>query len=779
MKQILFFCSFLIPFTFFSQCYQIGDIGPAGGIVFYDQGSNTNGWRYLEVCPLDFNTVSSGWGCYCTNFPSLSTAIGAGQQNSNTVLGSSCEGNAFQFCENLNYGGYSDWFLPSKDELQAIRNNLTPLNLGNFTPNIFYWSSSSAPYGSCGIDGGAWVLTFNTNSMIPEYRPGYQGQGMVRAIRAISDLPSSSVSVTVFNDLDQNCINNGEIGVEGFHIILQPGNIVSTTNSNGNAIFQNLPDGTYTIQVDTNNLSWSTNCSVSQNITISNGVSGCVKFGFKNTNPCISPDVSIFAPYLRRCSSHPLPIFVSACNLSTATQIMNSAVVQVVLDETIFDITGCDYPISQIGIDTFEINIGNIIPGECVNFQIDAYVTCEPEMSQTVCMEANLLPVSPCMVYSNSNSQDINTNSPGTLGGLPLPCTLPWDQSSLSVDGWCENDSIYFTVTNTGSFGGGDMECYAPVWVTVDGIVTFTDSILLQGGQTITYGFLGNGATWILNASQHPLHPGNSHPNAHVEACGDISNWTPGLVNDFPLDDADPIIDIFCGQIVGSYDPNDKTGYPIGQGPQKYIQPNQQLQYVVRFQNTGTDTAFLVVVRDTLDFDLNIFTVVPGVASHPYTFKMYGPRVLEWTFENIDLVDSTTNVDASQGFLTFHVEQNPNLLPGTEITNEADIYFDENPPIITNQTLHTIFEGFVNVAGLEEISKKETDLLVFPNPSNGKFTLQSQYILEGQYGIYNQQGKLIKVGKLTGNNTEIELKGQNGMFYILLNEGVVKVQVIE
>jgi hypothetical protein len=64
MNKLILFFNLIVSFSIFSQCYQIGDIGPAGGIVFYDQGSNANGWRYLEVCPIDSNTLSSSWGCY-------------------------------------------------------------------------------------------------------------------------------------------------------------------------------------------------------------------------------------------------------------------------------------------------------------------------------------------------------------------------------------------------------------------------------------------------------------------------------------------------------------------------------------------------------------------------------------------------------------------------------------------------------------------------------------------------------------------------------------------
>jgi uncharacterized repeat protein (TIGR01451 family) len=376
----------------------------------------------------------------------------------------------------------------------------------------------------------------------------------------------------------------------------------------------------------------------------------------------------------------------------------------------------------------------------------------------------------------NSPSDPIGDNgSGGTLNGFPLPCTLPWDQSSLSVDGWCQGDSIYFSITNTGQPGGGDMECYSPMWITVDGVLTYSDSILIPGGETIILTYAANGQTWILNAEQHPMHPGNSHPNAHVEACGDSTNWTPEIVNDFPLDDADPTVDIYCGIVTGSYDPNDKIGYPIGQTDQNYIQPNQQLQYVIRFQNTGTDTAFTIVIRDTLDIDLNIFTVTPGVASHPYEFKMYGPRVLEWTFNNINLPDSSTNQIGSNGFATFHVEQVPNLAPGVEIMNNAGIYFDFNDPIITNTTIHRIFEGFVeSVLQVDNLDSKSENILIYPNPTNYCITISGEQNLNQSFSIYDQMGREVFKGKLNGLNTEVNLSTLSKGIYTLKIEGNYK-----
>ena len=69
-----------------------------------------------------------------------------------------------------------------------------------------------------------------------------------------------------------------------------------------------------------------------------------------------------------------------------------------------------------------------------------------------------------------------------------LPDTIPL-LVGLQVEGWCQGDSVYFSVTNTGDFDDGDMDCYSPVWLTVDGVVTDTDSLQIQGGETVIYSY--------------------------------------------------------------------------------------------------------------------------------------------------------------------------------------------------------------------------------------------------------------------------------------------------
>jgi uncharacterized repeat protein (TIGR01451 family) len=824
MKKLLFFLSLCLSFLGFSQVPSY--VPTAGLVAFYPFSGNTtdvsgngnNGTIIGAITPsLDrFGNTNSSYsftGNGHVQLPSInlpSFTINAWVKRLPTATGSSV------VCKHYSSSLNSSYLLFS----QSAADNYC-------TPNIYYTSTSNVP-ASINATGSSWcdnnwhMLTgvlsstslkiyfdgvlitshagatakstsFNTligaqysNSGVP----GNQDFGDIDDVGfwnlALSDCEilnlytAGNPSVSLFNDIDQNCLLNNETSVPGVNIILQPGNFVSSTQPSGVAVFPSLPDGSYTVTVDTTNLNWVPSCGLSQTFQVVNGSADCINFGMLNNNPCTDPDVSIYAPFLRPCLPNQM-IYVQACNQMSATGVLNASYVDVELDP-LMTVTASSIPYTLQSPNVYRYQTGNLNPGQCANFSISTTigspaVGCASLLGQTLCMDARLYPVESCVLDTVPSNPP--SGSGGTLNGFPQPCTLPWDQSSLSVDGWCANDSIYFTITNTGEPGGGDMECYSPMWITVDGVVTYTDSIMIAGGETMTLAFPGDGATWILNAAQHPLHPGNSNPNAHVEACGDLSNWTPDLVNDFPQDDADPVVDIYCGIVTGSYDPNDKTGYPNGVTDQYYIQPNQQLQYVIRFQNTGTDTAFTVVIRDTLDIDLNIFTVTPGVSSHNYEFRMYGPRVLEWTFNNILLPDSTTNEPESNGFVTFHVEQVPDLAPGTEITNDADIYFDFNEPITTNTTMHRIYEGFVAVATLEEIIKETSGLTVYPNPSNGQFTLvMDQETGAGNYSLYDQQGRIVKTGLLTGKKTNIDLNLNGGMYYLMVGSKVTKVQLV-
>jgi len=148
----------------------------------------------------------------------------------------------------------------------------------------------------------------------------------------------------------------------------------------------------------------------------------------------------------------------------------------------------------------------------------------------------------------------------------------------------------------------------------------------------------------------------------------------------------------YIDTIRAAYDPNDKLVTPEGIGENGLIDPQEEaLHYTVRFQNTGNDTAFYVVIRDPIDEDLDIHSFVPAGASHTYSVEAEGDSTLIFTFSNILLPDSTTDFAGSQGFVSFYLKLKPNLPLGTTIENQVGIYFDFNEPVITNTTLNTLY----------------------------------------------------------------------------------------
>ena len=173
------------------KLYNIGDIGPAGGIVFYDKGAYSNGWRYLEAAPWDTQFYDAIWGTRIF-IAGTFTGIGFGKQNTQVIVefykDTGVTGTAAQLCNSLVYNGYNDWFLPSRDELNLMYINLRKSGLGSFS-NSLYWTSSQAEeqYGGTVL---AWFQGFDINSDF-EMDNGYQSYDMwkdmglnVRAVRA-------------------------------------------------------------------------------------------------------------------------------------------------------------------------------------------------------------------------------------------------------------------------------------------------------------------------------------------------------------------------------------------------------------------------------------------------------------------------------------------------------------------------------------------------------------------------------------------------------------------
>ncbi|GEM_PF-1381182 len=141
-----------------------------------------------------------------------------------------------------------------------------------------------------------------------------------------------------------------------------------------------------------------------------------------------------------------------------------------------------------------------------------------------------------------------------------------------------------------------------------------------------------------------------------------------------------------------AYDPNDKNGYPTGYTDEHFIENGQKIEYVVRFQNTGNALATDIHILDELSeyLDLSTFKVLNSSHSVQAELNME-TREVDFFFENIMLPDSVNNEPESHGLVVFEITPHADLGVQTEINNTARIFFDNNPPIITNTTSHRIW----------------------------------------------------------------------------------------
>jgi hypothetical protein len=180
---------------------------------------------------------------------------------------------------------------------------------------------------------------------------------------------------------------------------------------------------------------------------------------------------------------------------------------------------------------------------------------------------------------------------------------------------------------------------------------------------------------------------------------------------------------------VGSWDPNDKEVFPLSVKATNEVNDSTPFSYQINFQNTGTDTAFTVIVRDEIDKYLDLSAFEMQVASHPNTLRISG-RTLEWTFEDILLPDSNTNEVLSHGFIKFGIRpQTNNSYEEKEINNSAEIYFDYNIPIQTNnvkliqQGKFPLSEEEPENSLLVAMTYSTAIIQVYPNPAIESFVI--------------------------------------------------------
>ncbi|MEM1322653.1 MAG: T9SS type A sorting domain-containing protein [Bacteroidota bacterium] len=531
-------------------------------------------------------------------------------------------------------------------------------------------------------------------------------------------LNSLIVSGQVFND-DGNCqLDSGEPGLANWDFEIVGGHT--------GRIYPLITDaqGRYSVELCESDSSFSVrmqvpfnyvgNCISSYNHQLPDGSTNFnldIPVALESGCPLLYVDIA--APRLRRCFDN--AYYVQYCNYSD--QVIPGASVEVELDNYMTYL-GSTIPGSLLQGTTWSFPLGDLDPGACGDFQILFNLSCDAALGQTHCVTAHVYPDTLCEAAAAN-----------------------WSGASIEVDGFCDGDTVRMNISNIGT---GDMAAPLNYIVVEDVLMRADGEFDLNSGQTMPLPLVANGATWYLTAEQEPGHPGESMPAIAIEGCGGLND--PGLATAFVQNDANPFVSIDCQDNIGAYDPNDKQVSPTGVGERHLVPANTHLDYLIRFQNTGTDTAFNVVIVDTLSPLLDQATIVPGVSSHAYTFDYPEANIIRFVFDNIMLPDSNVNEPASNGFVKFSIDMQPDLPDDSRIENSAAIYFDFNEPIITNTTFLTIGEEiFGGTTSSQEIYKSGASIKMTPNPAHLQTSVQIDGIgaASGQVVVYDLNGRAL------------------------------------
>ena len=556
------------------------------------------------------------------------------------------------------------------------------------------------------------------------YNPNANGYLYTQIIKITA--PRAIVTGKVYLDTLDNCaFDSGEPLVAGW-TVKATGLVTNTVHE-----AQTDLDGIYAVELSEEDtlveitlsapFNWAQNCPGVYTVSAAGGQTTTQDIAAHLDNSCALLSVDLTTPRLRRC--FPNTYTVQACNLATET--VENVSVEVALDP-FMTVSNSSIPGIPLGNNAWSFDLGDLAAGVCTTFQINFILECAAPQGATHCSEAHIYP--------------------DTICDPPVQ----WSGADIEVTGFCDGDSVRMAISN---IGAGDMAQGLEFVVVEDVIMYQSGSFQLESGEMRTIAVPANGATWRLEADEETNHPWGGLEAKAVEGCGGLN--TPGLVTQFSLNTPDPFETTDCQQNVGSFDPNDKQAFPRGYGSQHLLEANTDIEYLIRFQNTGTDTAFTVVILDTLSAHLDARKVRPGAASHRYDFALLDGNVLRFRFDNILLPDSNVNEPASHGFIKFRVPQQPDNPDGTFIENSAAIYFDFNDPVITNTTFHTIGDHFILVKTDNPLGA--APLAVFPNPAASVAIFQLPDPAErAVFELSDRLGQSLRTDVFSGNQYRFE-----------------------
>ena len=523
----------------------------------------------------------------------------------------------------------------------------------------------------------------------------------------LGEIYSNTLQGFVYADLNSDCImDGGEHRFNNWLIEVQGDQTFWTSTDSDGFYWVRVATGDYQMifHHSPNNPYWSNSGCTTDTIDISIvNEQTLIDTSYALTADVFCPlmTVSMSTPFLRRCFDN--TYYINYCNNGTEEAL--DAHIYVNFDSyLIVDTDNIPVAWELIAPGVYKLNLGTVGVSECGVIPVNVYVSCDAELGQTHCSNAAIFPISNCLMPE-------------------------WTGAVIEATAQCIEDSVSFTLLNVGESASSTLEYK----IYQNNTIVLINTVSLDVEEFVQIAIPANaGDTYRIEAQQEVDYPsilGDSIVTVAIEGCGGSINT--GFVTQYSNYDGSPFLDIDCQMNIGAYDPNDKNGFPVGYGDEHYIYAETNLEYKIRFQNTGTDTAFTVIIHDTISPFLDITTFQPGTSSHNYTWRIFGEGIhaVEFLFSDIMLPDSSVNEPGSNGFVTFSIRQKENNTVGTIIENTAGIFFDFNEPIITNTTFHEIGEDFVMISFLsidENQMTTSSKVKVYPNPFVESTTIEIQ-----------------------------------------------------
>jgi len=301
----------------------------------------------------------------------------------------------------------------------------------------------------------------------------------------------------------------------------------------------------------------------------------------------------------------------------------------------------------------------------------------------------------------------------------------------------------------------------------------FDDKLTLKNSSYSPYNLSGNNLSFediFLNGRDSKIITVifETEVNSNI---GDIIRLTSNveLKNNIDIDSSNNSY-VLIDTIRGSFDPNDKSVHPNADIIYDQNILDKELLYTIRFQNTGNYPAEFVILRDTFEMTLDPNSIDILSYSHPCEWQIKDGRVLEVKFANINLPDSTVSEELSQGYVTFKLKLNQNVAKGSVIANKASIYFDYNPPIVTEKIITNIVEP----SSIDPPIKPS--FTIVPNPSFNDIILKDIPFSKARFEIYDMVGNVVSKGIITtSENIKININHlTTGQYIITLKSQISK-----